>query len=369
MSDGSRPRLTSLLFASALSLGGCVALLDDPPDSGAGLPDGSGGKTASGGLGGNDGSGLRGSGGVAGAAGARTGGGGVTGLGGTTVSTGGRTGAGGASGGGAGGSGPGGSGVGGRGVGGSGMGGAVATACTNVGPSANGNGEFTFYYFGQGTSRAQEGGGFRTACGYFGTEGNTTVAGANTSDMVQNIVNPQYFAAIPGTDPTHFNTNAQCGACAQVSYNGRSLIVTIIDECPQNFNQVCQRNPTGELDLSVPAAIALGFGPGSGQNGNPTGQSWRIVPCPVTGNVKVRVKTGNPNEVFIENTILAIKSVTVNGAQATHSFYGTWQLPVSAAAGQTLTLTDAGNRTLTVMVGGAGPNVNQDTGRQFPSCQ
>ncbi len=93
------------------------------------------------------------------------------------------------------------------------------------------------------------------------------------------------------------------------------------------------------------------------------------MPCPTTGNLKVRVKTGNPNEVFIENTILAIKSVTVNGQQATHSFYGTWQLSVSSAAGQTLTLTDAANRTLQIQVGSAGPNINQDTGRQFPPCQ
>jgi hypothetical protein len=240
----------------------------------------------------------------------------------------------------------------------------VATACSNVGPSASGSGEYTFYSFGQGTSQAQEGGGFRTACGYFGTE-----TSGNTSDMVQNIVNPQYFAAIPGTSPTQFNTNAQCGACVQVTYNGRTLLATIIDECPENLNSVCSKNPTGELDLSVPLATALGFGPGSNQNGNPTGQTWKVVPCPVTGNVKVRVKTGNPNEVFIENTILAVKSVTVNGQQATHSFYGTWQLPVTSAAGQTLTVTDAGGRSITVSVTGAGANVNQDTGRQFPTCQ
>jgi hypothetical protein len=373
-----RSRLASLLLTSTLLAAACVADLSDGPDSGA-----SGGSGGSGlGLGGNRG-GAGTNGGTTGAGGARTTGGGGSGVGGgggtggATTGGGGRAGGGGsglggsgvggrgAGGAGLGGSGVGGRGVGGSGVGGSGVGGAVATACTNIGPSANGNGEYTFYSFGQGTSAAQEGGGFRTACGYFGTE-----AGGNaTADTVQNIVNPQYFAAIPGTDPTHFNSSAQCGACIQVTYNGRSLIGTIIDECPQNLNSVCQRNPTGELDLSVPLAIALGFGPGSGQNGNPNGQTWKVVPCPAVGNVKVRVKTQNPNEVFIENTILAIKSVTVNGAQATRSFYGTWQLPVTAAAGQTLTLTDAGGRSITITVTGAGANVNQDTGKQFPSCQ
>ena len=55
-----------------------------------------------------------------------------------------------------------------------------------------GSGSFTWYYFGQGT--AQEGGKYKTACGYTGTESGMT-------DTVSNIVNPTYFAAIPGAAP------------------------------------------------------------------------------------------------------------------------------------------------------------------------
>lgn len=240
-----------------------------------------------------------------------------------------------------------------------GSGGATSTPCTLSGSPNPGSGSFTNYSFGQGTARAQEGGGYRTACGYFGTEN-----GGASSDSVQNIPNAMYFAAIPGRSSSDFNSSGSCGACAQVSNGGKSVIVTVIDECPQNSNPPCANNPNGHLDLSVSAFNALGF-----SVGNPSGTTWKLVPCPVMGNVKVRLKTGNPNELFIENEILPIKSVTMEGQSAVRQSYGAWHFNGNIAAGATLSLVDSANRTLTVTVSGTSANQNQDTGVQFPTCQ
>jgi hypothetical protein len=240
-----------------------------------------------------------------------------------------------------------------------GSGGITSTPCTLSGSPNPGSGSFTNYSFGQGTARAQEGNGYRTACGYFGTE-----SGGASSDSVQNISNATYFAAIPGRSSSDFNSSGSCGACAQVSNGGKSVIVTVIDECPQNSNPPCASNPNGHLDLSVPAFNALGF-----SVGNPSGTTWKFVPCPVMGNVKVRLKTGNPNEIFIENEILPIKSVAMGGQAAVRQSYGAWHFSANIAVGATLDLVDSANRTLSVTVSSTGANQNQDTGRQFPTCQ
>ena len=94
--------------------------------------------------------------------------------------------------------------------------------------------------------------------------------------------------------------------------------------------------------------------------------SWKVVPCNVSGNVKVRVKSGNANQVYIENERLSIQSVTMNGAQATRLSYGAWQLPGNAA-GATLLLTDSSGRSISIAVSGS--TSDQDTGSQFPPAR
>jgi hypothetical protein len=190
------------------------------------------------------------------------------------------------------------------------------------------------------------------------------------SDVITNIPTPGYFAAIPANSPTDFNSSKYCGACAQVTNGARSVIVTIVDQCPISdpINAPCRNNPNGHLDLSVAAFSALGFA-----TGNPTGTTWRFVPCPVTTtpashNVVVRVKSGNPNEIYIENEIAPIASVSLNGTQATRQFYGAWHFANNIPAGASLTLTDNVGRTITVVVASTTQNLNQDTGRQFPAC-
>jgi len=85
--------------------------------------------------------------------------------------------------------------------------------------------------------------------------------------------------------------------------------------------------------------------------------------------VKIRVKSGNPNEIFVENGILAIKSVELGGTQASRTSYGAWHFNGNLSAGQQLRLTDAADRSITVNIQTTNQNQNQDTGLQFPKCQ
>ncbi len=239
------------------------------------------------------------------------------------------------------------------GAGGAGGAGGNATTCSPL-PPVIGTGSFTWYYFGQGSFR--EGSGFRTACGYYGSE-------SGQIDTVENVTTGggTYFAAIPGMSSVNFETNKYCGACVEISNGGKTIVATVIDQCPQDSNPVCRGNPSGHLDLSKAAFDALSF-----STGNPSGTSWRFVPCPMPGTIVVRIKPGNPDQVFIENVVLPLQSVSMNGQQASHLFYGAWQLPGNAA-GAMLTLTDISGRSVMVQVSG-GDGQNQNTGKQFPTC-
>ncbi len=311
---------------------------------------GSGGTTSSGGgtgSGGNIGSGGASSGGATATGGTSSGG--VTATGGTVPGSGGVA-AGGAAGHAAGGAGGARPGTGGTGAG---MGGAVGTggvqgptACTLTNHS--GSGSFTHYNFGMGTGK--DGSGYRTACGYYGTEGGSSASGPN--DTVDNIAtmspaNNKYFAAIPGQNG--FDSRFNCGACVQITgQNGKMVVATIVDECPygnDGGNTVCGNNPNGHLDLSTAVFDQLGYAVG-----NPTGTNWKFVPCPVTGNIVLQVKSGNNNEFFLQNSILAIKSVVRGSEMATMQKYGAWHFSGALNTGDMLTLTDASNRTLTIKV-------------------
>ena len=202
------------------------------------------------------------------------------------------------------------------------------------------------------------------ACGYEGTE-----PSGQDSDTVKNVSTAasgkvgNYFAAIPGVNSGNFDMSGYCGACAQVSNGGKSVVVTIVDECPEDSNQPCKNNPNGHLDLSKPAFDALGF-----STGNPTNTTWKFVPCPVTGNIVARIKNGNSNEIFFENGITSIKTVTMNGQAANRQSYGAWHFNGNIPAGAEMTLTDIAGRTVTVQIQSTTMGQNQDTGVQFPKC-
>jgi expansin (peptidoglycan-binding protein) len=179
-------------------------------------------------------------------------------------------------------------------------------------------------------------------------------------DTVQDIANKSpasgtYFAAIPGSGG--FNTVNDCGACVQITNGSYSVIATVIDECPTDNGQNPACTSTGHLDLSYGAWQALHY-----SVGNPSGTTWKFVSCPVSGNIVTRLKSGNADQVYIQNTVLPIVSVTYNGQAATHLSYGVWQLPNGAgASGATLVLTDVEGHSVTITVNGG------DSGKQFPN--
>jgi hypothetical protein len=168
-------------------------------------------------------------------------------------------------------------------------------------PAAN-NGSVTRYDFAQGTSLP--------ACSYVithkgaGRDGDwDTVEGISTGDG-------GYFGAMNTTD---YAQGAVCGACVEASYNGKKVVLTIVDECPVSSNPVCQK---GHIDLSRKAIRQL---ESNGSQENLKGVSWKYVKCPATGNVQARLHPNqNPDwqPVVIENGLYPLKSVTLNGMPA-----------------------------------------------------
>jgi hypothetical protein len=227
--------------------------------------------------------------------------------------------------------------AGGAATGGAATGGATATPCSFTTFSNPGNATYTVYDLPNPI----------TACGYKGS-----------NNQINNIVNPGYFAAIPGNTSQDFNTSNRCGACVQIG----NAIVTIVDECPNDSNPPCKANPSGHLDLARAAASAAGV------QGDPNkyGQNpWKYVPCPINGNVMVRLK--QDNEIFIENQILPIASVTCGSQTGSRAFYGAWHF-TSNVKGQGCTATDIAGRTVPFTVGTV-QDQDVDTGVQFPKCQ
>jgi expansin (peptidoglycan-binding protein) len=221
-------------------------------------------------------------------------------------------------------------------------------------PAAN-NGSVTRYDFKQGTSLP--------ACAYAithtggGSDGDwDTVEGISTGDG-------GYFGAMNTTD---FNQGAACGACVEAGYNGKKVVLTIVDECPIGSNPVCTK---GHIDLSRKAIRQL---EPNGSLENLKGVSWRYVKCPASGNVKARL---HPNQnadwqpVVIENGLYPIKSVTLNGANATrtgNSSGGNAWIASPQKPPYTVKATDVNNNAITFSYsGGSGL---KDVGLQF-MCQ
>jgi len=317
----------------------------------------SGGTTGSGGESTSGGSGGRAMGGQSTAQG-----GWASGSGGSTGSAGGGGqggGAGGGSGGTSSGGGPGGNSGGSSGGGGAGMGGRTGSGGvpgSGGAPSAGGNTGPTACSFpsawnpGSPTYTTYTLPNAVTACGYNGN-----------NNSIKNIVSGTNFAAIPGTSSSDFNTSSRCGACVQIG----NAIITIVDECPYDGsnNPPCKANPNGHLDLSVSGAGAAGV---KGDPALKNQAAWKFVPCPVNGNVMVRLKTGNNNEFFIENEVLPIASVNCGGQAGSRTSYGAWHFSANVN-GVTCTVDDIAGRSISVTVGSSqGQDV--DSGKQFPKC-
>lgn len=196
----------------------------------------------------------------------------------------------------------GGSGQAGGGAGGSGN--VVGQCKDDFWPAAQ-NGSVTRYDFKQGTSLP--------ACSYVithtgsGSDGDwDTVEGISTGDG-------GYFGAMNTED---YAQGAACGACVEASYNGKKVVLTIVDECPVSSNPKCTK---GHIDLSRKAIRQL---ESNGSLEDLHNVSWRYVKCPASGNAKARLhpnQNGDWKPVVIENGLYPLKSVTLNGVNATRS--------------------------------------------------
>jgi hypothetical protein len=228
-----------------------------------------------------------------------------------------------------------------------------------TGGKSSTDGQLTCYWFSQGTKPSGECSTFKTACGYCGTESGSDNGGtcpSGLTDTVPNVGTP-YFAAI---DTSIFGQGTYCGMCVQVTWQGKSITATVVDECA-----TCM-GVAGHLDLSLSAAVALGLGQGTTTGDATTGVTWDSVDCPVTGNIVAIFNAGVPSEIYFQNVVFPVASATAGGHTATQ-MDGFWNFNTSTVAGDSVTLTD----TLGHVVTGTIPQSSGGSvGVQFPeNCQ
>jgi hypothetical protein len=195
---------------------------------------------------------------------------------------------------------------------------------------------------------------YKTSCGYLGTESGSpngsSCGQTSLSDRVGNIVNPTFFAAYKDSTP---QDPMYCGLCVEISYGGRSITATIVDDCAS-----CE--DTGHLDLSMPAADAIGL---TSSVGDPkSGVTWKSVSCDVSGDIVGLFNNGYAGQIYFQNVMFPVASATSGGTSASFA-YGYWDFGKSVA-GQPVTLTDALGHTVTGTIPGTSGG---SVGAQFPA--
>jgi expansin (peptidoglycan-binding protein) len=154
-----------------------------------------------------------------------------------------------------------------------------------------------------------------------------TATGATGACLMPYDAVPQgYYAAMNEED---YRNAAACGTCVHVDYQGKSLDLMIVDECPYQGNeQWC--GPGGHhLDMS-PAAFSF-FAPES--QGVLASLTWSYVPCAVTGPLHYTFKAESSQywvEVLVTNAPYEITKVEVeqpDGSQLAlvRQTYNEWQ--------------------------------------------
>lgn len=185
----------------------------------------------------------------------------------------------------------------------------------------------------------------------------------------------KYFGAMNTTD---YANAAVCGACVQVDRdNGKSVQVTIVDQCPSAGNPVCK---AGHIDLSQEAFLQIGTvqeGYLGTTNGGAAGKiSWHYIPCPTKENVSFRLKDPSNqywNQILVmgHGSPIASLEVLVNGAwqPGTRQSYNYWQVGNGnmGPAPYHVRVTDVNGDTVDAMLSLQGGD--QTTTQQFPVCQ
>ncbi len=222
-------------------------------------------------------------------------------------------------------------------------------------PAALGDAELTCYTFAQGPQSNT------TFCGYRESEtaysdsdaggGACVTGGLAYNDTVPNVgPSPGYFVAFPSND-IGWGQGTYCGMCMDVTYAGRTLMATVVDQCA-----TCGNSP-GHIALSANLARDLGVGVGS-VSGDVLGATWTAVACPITSN------NGNIVVAWDSNGRASFQNVTfpVATVAGTMQTGGAWIVD----AGASVTLTDlVGHQIMAVMPTTDGGSL----GTQFPaSC-
>ncbi|EFA86475.1 hypothetical protein PPL_00269 [Heterostelium album PN500] len=115
-----------------------------------------------------------------------------------------------------------------------------------------------------------------------------------------------YIAAI---NTFFFNHTNQCGQCYELSINGNTLTVQVVDQCPDPG--WCDQAHS-HFDLSPQAFAALQNQQALG--GTMQGLNFRKVACNVNGNIKVSIKDGsneNWTAFLLFNHVVGIESVSI----------------------------------------------------------
>jgi hypothetical protein len=172
---------------------------------------------------------------------------------------------------------------------------------------------------------------------------------------VQNISTGDYWAAVP-----NWGKGENCGLCVSVTYQNKTIIATVIDNCAS-----CG---SGHIDLSPAAGAALGMGTGAGQTENPkSGVSWKSVSCPVGATPIVAGYNGQyAGQLYFQNVAFPVKSASAVVAGTTHQAIltnGMWDFGTEVLRGSVITLTDIQGHTVSGKLGANGAGI----GAQFPT--
>lgn len=135
---------------------------------------------------------------------------------------------------------------------------------------------------------------------------------------------PQYYGAMNQYD---WNDSGVCGACVEITANGKKLVVQITDECPDVApnTQWCFKG-SHHIDLNNAANDALSA------SSNPA-VTWKYVACTPTGNIKYYFDKGT-KQYYLAVTpmnaknLVAKMDVQVMGKWTAlkHTSYNTYEL-------------------------------------------
>ncbi|RLN95856.1 hypothetical protein BBJ28_00008384 [Nothophytophthora sp. Chile5] len=153
------------------------------------------------------------------------------------------------------------------------------------------------------------------AATYYEGDGTTytlsAVGNGNCNFMSAMSNAPSNYAAL---NQAQWGSLTNCGRCAEVSCidskctdKTKKAIVQIVDRCPE-----CSY---GDLDMSPSVFKTI-----TGSSPSRYKIRWQFVDCPTPGTIKVCLKEGsNPWWVAVQptNTLVGVKSVTVNGKATT----------------------------------------------------